>query len=442
MLGRGKVGHGLNKAAVTVEGVFDQFLAVAGGGHAGHLQAGMVLVQFQQRFLDQRDGVAQVGAVAFKQDVGVLVDDHQLDGGGAGVDADMHRPTICAEGQAGDGGLHVAGVELLVLLLIGKQRRQAHVGGRGAVIVQPLGDLVQVQHLIGVEGRAHGHKEQAVLRQGAGNAQGLVKAPAQRFGEGQRPAQVQDVALDGAALGQARDGLVDHCLIDGRCDVTGLCALVDQRLDVAFGKHAAAAGDGVGAGSLLGRPVHLVRAHLQQGGHLVDESTRAAGAAAVHADLGAVRQEQDLGILAAQLNDAVGAGHQTVGGHAGREDLLHKGDLAAVHQAHTGRAGDRQVGFAIGQIFGGYFFQQRPAFFQNMAEMPLVCRKYDLSGVVQHNTLNRGGTNVQTNSHTDLTSCGVTCGEKGMGRRAAKRCTQQYHIKLLYDFSPRLARFL
>ena len=98
VLGSGKVGHGLNKAAVTVESVFDQFLAVAGGGHAGHLQAGMVLVQFQQRFLDQRDGVAQVGAVAFKQDVGVLVDDHQLDGGGAGVDADMHRPAICAEG--------------------------------------------------------------------------------------------------------------------------------------------------------------------------------------------------------------------------------------------------------------------------------------------------------------------------------------------------------
>ena len=95
-----------------------------------------------------------------------MVDDHQLDGGGAGVDADMHRPAICAEGQAGDGGLHVAGVELLVLLLIGKQRRQAHVGGRGAVIVQPLGDLVQVQHLIGVEGRAHGHKKQAVLRAG------------------------------------------------------------------------------------------------------------------------------------------------------------------------------------------------------------------------------------------------------------------------------------
>ena len=102
---------------------------------------------------------------------------------------------------------------------------------------------------------------------------------------------------------------------------------------------------------------------------------------------------------------------QTVGGHAGREDLLHKGDLAAVRQAHTGRAGDRQVGFAIGQIFGGYFFQQRPAFFQNMAEMPLVCRKYDLSGVVQHNTLNRGGTNVQTNSHRILPPAGMSvCG--------------------------------
>ena len=67
-------------------------------------------------------------------------------------------------------------------------------------------------------------------------------------------------------------------------------------------------------------------------------------------------------VLAAQLNDAVGAGHQTVSGYAGGEDLLHKGDLAAVRQAHTGRAGDGQVGFAIGQILGGHFFQQRLAF--------------------------------------------------------------------------------
>ena len=47
----------------------------------------------------------------------------------------MYRPTVCTKGQAGHGGLQVAGVEFLVRLLIGKQRRQADVGGRGTVIV-------------------------------------------------------------------------------------------------------------------------------------------------------------------------------------------------------------------------------------------------------------------------------------------------------------------
>ena len=50
--------------------------------------------------------------------------------------------------------------------------------------------------------------------------------------------------------------------------------------------------------------------------------------------------EEDLGVLAAQLDDAVGAGGQPVGGHTGGKDLLHEGDLAAVSQAHTGGAGD------------------------------------------------------------------------------------------------------
>ena len=119
--------------------------------------------------------------------------------------------------------------------------------------------------------------------------------------------------------------------------------LVDEGLDVAFGKHAAAAGDGVGAGRALGGLVHLVGTHLQQGSHLVNERAGAAGTAAVHADLGAVGQEQDFCVLAAQLNDAVGAGGQAVGCHAGGENLLHKGHLTAVGQAHAGRAGDGQI---------------------------------------------------------------------------------------------------
>ena len=330
VLGSGKVGHRLDKAAVAVEGIFDQLLTVAGRGHTGNLQPGVIPIQLEQRLLHKRDRVAEVGAVAFKQNVGVVVNDDQLDGGRAGVDADMHGAAVCAEGQAGHGGLHVAGVERLVLLLIGEKRRQAYIGGGGAVVVQPFCDLTQVGLLIGVECCAQRHKEQAVFRQGAGDAERFVKAAAQRPGEGQRAAQIQDIALDGASLRKAGDGLVDDCLIDRRCDIPRLRALIDEGLDVAFGKNAAAAGDRVGAGGALGGLVHLIGTHLQQGGHLVNEGAGAAGTAAVHAHLGAVGQKEDLCILAAQLNDAVGARCQAVGSHAGGKDLLHKGHPAAV----------------------------------------------------------------------------------------------------------------
>ena len=80
----------------------------------------------------------------------------------------------------------MAGVEVLVLLFVCEQRRQADVGRCGAVFVETLGNLAQVGFLVGIERRAHRDEEQAVLRQGAGDTQSLVKAPTQRPGEGQR----------------------------------------------------------------------------------------------------------------------------------------------------------------------------------------------------------------------------------------------------------------
>ena len=139
---------------------------------------------------------------------------------------------------------------------------------------------------------------------------------------------------------QTGNGLVDHRLVDAGGDILRARALIDEGLHVTFGKHAAAGRDGIGALGLFRGLVHLVGTHLQQGGHLVNKGTGAAGTAAVHADLGAVCQEKDFGVLAAQLDDAVGAGGQPVGGHTGGKDLLHEGDLAAVSQAHTGGAGD------------------------------------------------------------------------------------------------------
>ena len=143
---------------------------------------------------------------------------------------------------------------------------------------------------------------------------------------------------------------------------------------VALGENAAAGCDGVCTGGLFGRLVHLIGTHLEQCRHLVDESTRAAGAAAVHADFGAVGQEQDLCILTAQLDDAVRRRDELFDRHAGGEHLLHKGHAAAVGQTHASRTGDAQQCLVSVQVLCIDTAQQLLRLFQNVAVVALIRR--------------------------------------------------------------------
>ena len=144
------MGHGLHEAEVAAEGVLDQLFAVAGGGHAGHLEAGVLFIDFQQLLPDKGQRVAEVRLIVGVEDLALLVHDHQLDGGGAGVDADMHRAALGTEGHAGHTVGHVAGVERLILLLAGEQRRLAGIGSGSGVLVQRSGYLDEHKFLIGI----------------------------------------------------------------------------------------------------------------------------------------------------------------------------------------------------------------------------------------------------------------------------------------------------
>ena len=127
-------------------------------------------------------------------------------------------------------------------------------------------------------------------------------------------------------------------------------------------------------GCLFRRLVHFICAHLEQGRHLVDKSTRTAGTAAVHPDFGAVGQEQDLRILTAQLNDAVRRRDELFDRHPGGEHLLHEGHAAAVGQTHACRAGDAEQRFPAVQLLCVDAAQQLLRLLQNMAVVALVCR--------------------------------------------------------------------
>ena len=354
----------------------------------------MLLIQILDHIADQRQRVAKVGLIAAEKHLFLFVDHHHFNGGRAAVDANMHRAAVFVKGSAGHAGLFMASVEFFVFLLIFKQRRLAGIGGLAAIVFQPLHHIAQRKALVGIHGGAHGHKQKAVFGANAGGVQRFVKALAQNRAEGERPAQIQHLAPNGAALCQAGNGLVYHGFINRSSHILGACALIDQRLDIAFGKHAAAAGDGVGALCLLGSLVHFLGAHFQQGGHLVNKSARAACAAAVHAHFGAVGEKQDFGILAAQLDHAVGAGHQLVHGHTGGKHFLHKGHAAAFGQAHTRRAGNGQLDSLPLNIFLFHTLQKLFGLFQNMAEMSFVCTVQNTVVFVQHYTLDGGRTDI------------------------------------------------
>src|SRR5699024_5857750 len=80
-------------------------------------------------------------------------------------------PHWAPEGDAGHAVGHMPGVERLVLLPAGKEGRLAGIGGGGGVAVQGRGHLGQAERLVGVEGRAQRHVQQAVLGALAGDPQ-------------------------------------------------------------------------------------------------------------------------------------------------------------------------------------------------------------------------------------------------------------------------------
>ena len=105
---------------------------------------------------------------------------------------------------------------------------------------------------------------------------------------------------DRLPAGKSADGLVDYCLENGGGQVLLGGAVVDQRLDVRFGKHPASGGNGIKQMVIFGIFVDAAGVRLQKGCHLINKGACAACADAVHALLYVAALEvNDLGILAA-----------------------------------------------------------------------------------------------------------------------------------------------
>ena len=199
--------------------------------------------------------------------------------------------------------------ENTVVILLFKQRRQAlELKGHGDPGIELLDQFVYIHGIAagGLQCGAAGCKKMGIVRIDdvfICQAQSADESLLELRQKVQRPAQKSHTAPDGLAAGKTRDGLVYHCLKDGGGEIGGGCPLVDERLNIRFGKDAAAGGDGVELLIISRRVVEACGIGLQKGRHLVDEGAGAAGADAVHALLRRVTEIRDFGILADPVSD-------------------------------------------------------------------------------------------------------------------------------------------
>ena len=216
----------------------------------------------------------------------------------------------------------------------------------------------------------------------------------------QRPAQEHNLALQLPALGEAGHGLIHHRLENGGGHVLFSSALIKYGLDVALGEHAAAGGDGINFFVLEGELIQLVYRHIHERGHLVDEGSGASGAGAVHPLLQRTAEKDDLGVLAAQLDDCVGVRDIGVHRGGGGVHLLHKVQPRSLGHAQAGGAGDHQAHvFTPQHIRDG--IQSLAGPLPGLGVVPLVGAKQQLVLLVQHHYLDGGGAdiNADTQNH-------------------------------------------
>ena len=233
-----------------------------------------------------------------------------------------------------------------------------------------------------------------------------VEAVAQLGEVLQRAAQEGDVAADGTAARQARDGLGHDGLEDGGSHVFGAGALVEQRLHVGLGKDAAAAGDGIDGGGVGRELVEAARVGVQQGCHLVDERARAAGAGAVHALLDPVVEVDDLGVLSAQLDGDIGGRDEGLDGTLAGDDLLDKLQVEPLGQQQAARAGNG-AGHLGRRQHGRSALEQVAGAGTDVGVVALVLGVDDLVVVVEHGELNGGGAHVDAQMQAAASVLGV-----------------------------------
>ncbi len=205
----------------------------------------------------------------------------------------------------------------------------------------------------------------------------------------ERPAEEHDGALDRAPAGKPADRLAHDGLERAAGDVRRTRPGVEQRAHVGLGEYGAARGDRVDAVRAQREVRHVPRPHADHEGDRVDEPAGSAGARRVHALLEPAGKVDDLGILAAELDDGVGLGAGGLHGARRRDDLLHERQAEHVGEPDAGRTRDPdrplEVAVAPGEVVDGLAHRrldvEAVATVDAVDDLPVVVHHDDLDGL-------------------------------------------------------------
>ena len=122
MLGRRKMRDGFHNAPVNSKCVFQELFPVSGDGGGADPNIGMIVIQPQQIFPDDRDRVAGIALIHRIEDLPVLAEQHGFDGGGTRIDAQIGLPLIGGDVAPRRFARLVTLTESLIFLFVVEQR--------------------------------------------------------------------------------------------------------------------------------------------------------------------------------------------------------------------------------------------------------------------------------------------------------------------------------
>ena len=205
----------------------------------------------------------------------------------------------------------------------------------------------------------------------------------------QRPSKENHRRLNRRSARESAHRLVDHGAIDTGSNIFTGYTLIDQRLNIRLGKHAASGSNGVDLRRRKAHAVKLVVADTQKRGHLIDKRPRSARASAVHACIGAVGKKDDLGILTTQLNDRPCLGKLAANQYRRGVHLLYKQDPQLLGNPHARRARDRHTDASVTHRSADGT-QHLMDLATRVGIVTLVRRIEDVSALAQHQLRGRG----------------------------------------------------